>query len=188
MRILTFLLDFGSALLFLLVLLATNDIYVATACAIPAAIATLVWIWIRDHRIGVMQGLGPVIVLVMGGATLLFHDPRFVMFKPTLILGFIGAVMLKPGWMIPFLPPAALEAPRPLLVAIGYVYAATHFILAAANVAVANLVSQKTWAIYSATVPWAVFAPLGLVSWWLVRRAVIEARRSRAGGLIMQAS
>jgi len=81
-----------------------------------------------------MQGLGPAIVLVMGGATILFHDPRFVTLKPTLILGFIGAVMLKPGWMIPYLPPAAAVAPRPLIVTIGYVYAATHFILAAANV------------------------------------------------------
>jgi intracellular septation protein A len=127
-----------------------------------------------------MRALGPVIVLAAGGATLLFHDPRFVMLKPTLILGFIGAMMLRPGWMIPFLPPAALEAPRPLLVALGYVYAATHFILAAANLAVASLVSQKAWAIYSVTVPWAVFAPVGLVSWWLVRRAVTAARRSHA--------
>jgi hypothetical protein len=46
-------------------------------------------------------------------------------------------------------------------------------------VAVARLASQKTWAILSATVPWAVFALLGLVSWWLVRGAVIAARRSR---------
>jgi hypothetical protein len=43
-----------------------------------------------------MRGLGPAISLVMGGATILFHDPRFVMLKPTLI-----PVSLKPGWMIP---------------------------------------------------------------------------------------
>jgi len=116
----------------------------------------------------------------MGGATILFHDPRFVMLKPTLILGFIGAVMLKPGWMIPYLPPAAPEASRPLLVAIGYVWAAMHFILAAANIAVANLASQKTWAILSTTGPWVVFVPIWGVSWWLVRGAVIAARRSRA--------
>ena len=173
-------LDFGSALLFLFVFLATNNIYLATGLGIAAAIATLVWIWIRDRRIAPMQGLGPAIVLVAGGATILFHDPRFVMLKPTLIMGCIGAVMLRPGWMIPFLPPAALEAPRPLLVAIGYVYAATFFILAAANVAVAHLASLKTWAILSATVPWVVLILLWLVSWWLVRGAVIAARRSRA--------
>jgi len=133
-RVLTFVLDFGSGLLFLCLFLATSDIYLATGSGIAAAIATLVWIWIRDRRIEAMQGLGPAIVLVRGGATILFHDPRFVMLKPTLILGFIGAVMLKPGWMIPYLPPAAAVAPRPLIVTIGYVYAATHFILAAANV------------------------------------------------------
>ena len=179
-RFLASLLDFGSGLLFLFVFLTTNNIYLATGLGIAVAIATLTWIWIRHRRIGAMQALGPAIVLVMGGATILFHDPRFVMIKPTLVLGFIGAVMLRPGWLIPFMPPAALEAPRPLLVAIGYVYAATHFILAAANIVVANLVSLKTWAILSATVPWVVFAPVGLASWWVVRGAVIEARRSRA--------
>ena len=71
-------------------------------------------------------------------------------------------------------------APRPLIVAIGYVYSATHFILAAANVVVAYLASQKTWAILSATVPWVVFALLGLVSWWVVRRAVIAVYQRRA--------
>jgi intracellular septation protein len=177
---LTSLLDFGSALLFLFVFLATNNIYLATGIGIAAAIATLAWTWIRHRRVGVLQGLGPAIVLAMGGATILFHDPRFVMLKPTLIMGCLGAVMLKPGWVIRYLPPSATEVPRPLLAAICYVYAATYFILAAANVAVARLASQKTWAILSATVPWVVFTLLGFGSWWLVRRAVIAGRRSRA--------
>jgi intracellular septation protein len=179
-RFLTFVLDFGSGLLFLFLFLATGNIYLATGFGMAAAMATVVWLWVRERRIRAMQGLGPAIVLVMGTATILFHDPRFVMLKPTLILGFIGAVMLKPGWMIPYLPPAAAVAPRPLIVAIGYVYAATHLILAAANVVVARLASLKTWAILSATAPWAIIALVALVSWWLVRRAVIAAYKQRA--------
>jgi intracellular septation protein len=179
-RLLTFALDFGSGVLFLVLFLATGDIYLATGIGIAAAIATLVWIWIRDRRIEPMQGLGPAITLVMGGSTMLLHDPRFVMLKPTLVLGFVGAVMLKPGWIFPYLPPVAAVAPRPLIVALGYVYAATHFMLAAANVAVARLASQKTWAILASTVPWVVFGVLGLVSWWLVRRSVIAAYKQRA--------
>ena len=50
-RVLTFVLDFGSGLLFLCLFLATGDIYLATGSGIAAAIATLVWIWIRDRRI-----------------------------------------------------------------------------------------------------------------------------------------
>jgi hypothetical protein len=63
---LTSLLDFGSALLFLFVFLATNNIYLATGIGIAAAIATLAWTWIRHRRVGVLQGLGPAIVLAMG--------------------------------------------------------------------------------------------------------------------------
>jgi intracellular septation protein len=179
-RFLTFLLDFGSALLFLFLFLATGNIYLATGVGMAAALATLVWIWIRDRRIRAMQALGPAIVLVMGGATILFHDPRFVMLKPTLILGFIGAVMLKPGWLIPYLPPVASVAPRPLIVTIGYVYAATHLMLAAANVVVARVASQQTWVILSSTVPWIVIGLVAFVSWWLVRRSVIAVHKQRA--------
>jgi len=174
------LLDFGSALLFLFALLATGNIYLATGVGIAGAVATLAWTWIRQQRIGFMQGLGPAIVLVMGGATIVFHDPRFVMLKPTVVLGCMGAVMLRPAWVIRYLPPAAAEAPRPLISVLIYVYAATFLSLAAANVAVARLASQKTWAILSTTVPWVVLTLLGFVSWWLVRGAMIAARRSRA--------
>lgn len=179
-NLLTFLLDFGSALLFLFVFLATSDIYLATGLGIATTVAILAWTWVRDQRIGVMQGLSPAIVLVMGGATILFHDPRFVMFKPTLVMGCLGAVMLKPRWVSRYLPPAPAEAPRSLIATLYYVYAGAFLTLAAANVAVANLASQKTWAILSTTVPWVVFALIGFMSWWLVRRAVIAARRSAA--------
>jgi intracellular septation protein A len=176
----TWLQDFGATFLFLFVLLATGDIYLATGFGIAAAIASLAWTWIRHRRVEAMQGLGLAIVLVMGGATILLHDPRYVMFKPTVVNCCLGAVMLKPGWVSRYLPTVAVDVPQPLIVAIGYVYAATMFILAAANAAVASLASQKTWAIYNAAIPWIVFTLLALVSWRLMRTAAIAVRRSRA--------
>lgn len=176
----TWLLDFGGTFLFLSVLLATGDIYIATGCGIAAGIASFAWSWSRDRRVEAMQVLGLAIVLVMGGATILLHDPRFVMFKPTVVNCCLGAVMLKPGWMSRYLPTVTADAPRPLIVALGYVYAAAMFILAGANMAVAGLASQKTWAIYNGTVPWVVFSLLGLINWWLIRAAVIAARQARA--------
>lgn len=172
--------DFGSTFLFLFVLLASGDIYLATGVGIAAGLASFAWSWSRDRRVEAMQVLGLAIVLVMGGATILLHDPRFVMFKPTVVNCCLGAVMLKPGWVSRYLPTVAADVPRPLIVAIGYVYAATMFILAVANVAVAGLASQKTWAIYNATVPWVVFSLLALINWRLMRAAVIAVRQARA--------
>lgn len=172
--------DFGATFLFLFVLLASGDIYWATSAGIAAGVGSFVWTGIRHRRVEAMQGLGLAIVLVMGGATIVLHDPRYVMFKPTVVNCCLGAVMLRPGWVSRYLPAVAADVPRPLIVAIGYVYAATMFILAAANAAVAGLASQKTWAIFNASVPWVVFSLLALIVWRLMRAAAIKVRRARA--------
>jgi len=174
------LLDFGSAVLLLLVLLATGDIYLATGAGLAAAVGSLAWTWIRRRRVEAVQALGQSIVLVMGGATILLHDPRFVMFKPTLVDGWLGATMCRPGWMFRYLPSVAADAPRPVIVALGWIYAGTMFVLAAANAAVVSLASPKAWATFNGTVPWIAFTALGLVNWRVVRSAVISVRRSRA--------
>jgi intracellular septation protein len=176
----TWLQDFGGTFLFLFVLLATGDIYLATGVGIAAGLTSFAWTWIRSRRVETMQGLGLAIVLVMGGATILLHDPRYVMFKPTVVNCCLGAVMLKPGWMSRYLPAVAADVPQPLINALGYVYGATMFVLAAANTAVAALASQQTWALYNATVPSIVFSLLALVNWRLMRSAAIAVRQARA--------
>ena len=44
------------------------------------------------------------LVVVLGGATMLTQNPRFMMVKPTIIHLAVAAVMLRPGWMIRYLP------------------------------------------------------------------------------------
>ena len=53
------------------------------------------------------------LVVVLGTATLLTHDSRFVMMKPSIAHFVIGIIMLKPGWMSRYMPPIVIEnAPR----------------------------------------------------------------------------
>jgi intracellular septation protein A len=153
---------------FFAVLLITNDIYQATAVGITLGLSQAGWTWIKTRKIEPMQWLGSGLVMLMGGATILFHDPRFVMFKPTVFFTYHGLVMLKPGWMYRYLQPvttALPEAPararRRYVVAAGVVYATVTLGMAVLNTLLAIYASQKSWALFNATGPAVVYSVLG---------------------------
>lgn len=162
--------DMATGLLFFAVLLATNDIYQATGAGIILGLARVGWSWLRKRRIEAMQWLGTGLVVVMGGATILLHDPRFVMFKPTVFYVGAGVLMLKPGWMYRYLPPRNPDNPLPVTVAralrrfvelAGAVYAAVTLCMAVLNTLFAIYASQKVWALFNALGPTIVYSILG---------------------------
>jgi intracellular septation protein len=72
------------------------DFYVATAVIIIASLLQVGWIWFRHHRVENMHLVTLVLVIVLGGATLLLHDEVFMKWKPTVVnwlfaLAFLGS-------------------------------------------------------------------------------------------------
>lgn len=177
----TLFLDIASGVLFFAVLLITANIFTATAVGIVTGLATLGWTRAGGRRIDPMQWIALALVLVMGGATILTHDPRFVMFKPTLLQFCIGCAMLRPGWMIRYLPASSVKGVplRPVII-IGYVYAAALFGMAAANLLFATRTDPKTWAAYNAVGPAMIFSLLGGSSYLIVRGIAVKAARSQS--------
>ena len=87
------------------------------------------------------------LVVVLGGATILFHSPRFIMLKPSIIHLSIGAVMLRRGWMRRYLPPIAQQyLGHTVIDTAGYAWAALLASIALANVFIALECSLATWA------------------------------------------
>ena len=101
--------DFFSTIVFLAIWAATGDIYVATGVAIAGAVGQFVLARHQGRALDVMNWASLGLVLVLGGATILTHDPRFVMVKPSIAHFAIGAVMLRRGWMLRYLPPIVKE-------------------------------------------------------------------------------
>jgi len=164
--------DLAAGLLFLAVLWVTNDIYWATGAGIVLGLGQVGWSWIRTRKIAPMQWLGSALTLVMGGATILLRDPRFVMFKPTVGFTCVGLVMLKPGWMSRYLPrtnptsvPQANTAEElgRFVRRVGVVYAVATLGIALLNALFALYASQKAWALFSAIAPTVVYTTLGSV-------------------------
>src|SRR6476660_9054522 len=101
------LLDLASAILFVVVYLVTHNIPLAICLGIALGVAQIGVQFARRKPIDTMEWLSLFLVVAPGTAALLTNDPRFVMFKPSVIYAIVGIVMLKPGWINRYLPPLA---------------------------------------------------------------------------------
>jgi len=88
------------------------------------------------------------LVIVLGSATILTHDARFVLAKPSIAHFAIGAIMLKRGWMLRYLPPIVVATIPEYVTVAGYSWAALMFALGAGTIAVAATGDLKLWAFY----------------------------------------
>jgi intracellular septation protein len=71
-------------------------IYVATAVIIVASIVQVSLLWFKNHRVEKMHLITLVLVVILGSATILLHDPLFIYWKPTVVnwafaIAFLGS-------------------------------------------------------------------------------------------------
>lgn len=140
--------DFLSTIVFLVIYLATDNVILATGIAILGAIGQVIWSRLKGERLGYMAWASLGLVIVLGSATLLTHDPRFVLAKPAIGHVAIGLIMLKRDWMLRYLPPIVTENIPEYVTFAGYAWAALMFVLAAGTVGVATTGDIKLWTFY----------------------------------------
>jgi len=131
-----------------------GGIYAATVALMVSMVVLAVVDYLRLGRVSAMHALSTVLVLAFGGATLLFHDPRFLKLKPTLLmwllaLGFLGSQWIgeKPlaqRMLEPALPPGT-SLPRERWLRANLVWVAAYAVLGALNLYVARVASEQDW-------------------------------------------
>jgi intracellular septation protein len=141
------LLDLASTILFLVLFLLTHSIVLSVGFGIAVGLAQIGIKFVRRKPIDTMEWLSLFLVIAAGTATLLTDDPRFVLFKPSVIYTIVGVVMLKSGWMNRYLPPIARAVVPDVAVIVGFVWAGLMFVSAAVNALVALTCSVATWAL-----------------------------------------
>jgi intracellular septation protein len=140
--------DFLSTILFAAVYFATDNIVLATGIGIAGAIGQVIYAQVTGKELGFMTWASLGLVIVLGTATLLTNDPRFVLAKPSIAHFAIGAVMLKRGWMLRYVPPIVAETIPEYVTIAGFSWAALMFALGLGTIAVALTGDIKLWAIY----------------------------------------
>ena len=131
-----------------MVYLSTDSVIIATAVAIAGAVGQVVYSRFKGKTLGFMTWASLALVIVLGSATLLTHDPRFVLAKPAIGHFAIGVIMLKRGWMLRYMPPIVTQTVPEYVTFAGYAWAALCFALAAGTIGVAMTGDMKLWTFY----------------------------------------
>lgn len=70
------------------------DIYTATAVAIAAGIGQFIWLKVTGKAIEATHWINLSVIVIFGGATLLFHNDAFIKWKPTVLYWLFAAILV----------------------------------------------------------------------------------------------
>ncbi|WP_420554931.1 septation protein A [Neptuniibacter marinus] len=169
------LLDFLPIIIFFIVYKTTNDIILATAILIPATLLQMLYTWIRTHKIEKMQLVTLALVVILGGATVIFQDKTFIQWKPTVVnwlfgLTFLGSQFIGSKTIIERLMGSNLSLPHFAWRTLNIAWVVFFLAMGALNLFVAYSFSEETW------VNFKLFGMLGLTVIFIIAQGVYLSR------------
>ncbi|MCB1893744.1 MAG: septation protein A [Zoogloeaceae bacterium] len=125
-------------------------ILIATLIAIVATAGQIAWVWLRHRKVETMLWVSLAIVTLFGGATLLFHDPTFIKWKPTALywmfaIALLGSPLLFRRNLIRKLLEAQMSLPDAIWQRLNLIWALFFAAMGVLNLVVAYRFSESTW-------------------------------------------
>jgi intracellular septation protein len=125
-------------------------IYAATATAIVATFAQVAWLKLKRKPIEPMLWASLVIIVVFGGATLLWRDETFIKWKPTVLYWLFAAILLGGQWffrknLLRSLMGAQLKLPDAVWNKLGLSWSIFFVVVGFINLYVAFNFATDTW-------------------------------------------
>lgn len=125
-------------------------IYEATAIAMVASLAQVLLFRLIYQRYERMHVYGLVIIFILGSATLFFHNPWFIKWKPTGIywlsaLLFLGSSMMTKKPIIQRMMDSNISLPIHVWYRLNYAWSIFFIIMGAVNLYVAYNYSTNVW-------------------------------------------
>jgi len=165
--------DLAPTLVFAALVALKVDVVITTSVAIAMGLGQIIFMKLRGIGISRLQWASLALVLVFGAATILAHDARILMAKPTIVYAIIGVVMLQRGWMLRYLPPSAGGRGQGAMIAFGYAWAGLMFVTGVANLVFAIALPAQ-WPMFLAVFPMASKIVLFAVQYVTVRHFAIR--------------
>ena len=168
------LIDFFPIILFFVAFKAWG-IYVATGVAIVATIAQIAYIHFKHGKVEPMQWVSLALILVLGGLTLVLHDKRFIMWKPTVLYWLLGAGFLISDLAFRKNPIKAMmgkqiELPERLWAKLTFAWSGFFAFMGALNLFVAFNFSEAVW------VNFKLFGGMGLMLVFVLAQGMVLSR------------
>lgn len=76
-----------------------KDIYTATMVLMVAMVLSALVFYLRTRKVPTMFGISTLLVLAFGAATLLLRNPKFIQWKPTILLWGMALAFLVSTWI-----------------------------------------------------------------------------------------
>lgn len=150
-------------------------IFVATGVAIVATAVQVAWQWLRQRKVDRMLWINLGIILLMGGATLLFRDKTFILWKPTALYWLFGAILFVADAffgknVVRSMVGQQLALPDPLWKRLNLSWVAFFAFMGVANLLVAYNFSEENW------VRFKLFGGLGLTFLFALLQGLLLSR------------
>lgn len=143
------------------------DIYVATAVIIVATIGQVAYVYAKDKRVEKMHVITLVLILVLGGLTLVLQDENFIKWKPTIVnwgfaLVFLGSHFIGEKPIIERMMGQAVHLPPIIWTRLSMMWIAFFVLAGVLNLYVAFNYSTDIW------VDFKLFGLMGLTLLFIV--------------------
>ena len=152
-----------------------EPILLATAVAIIATFCQVGWLLLRKRKVEPMLWASLAIIVVFGGATLIFRDPSFIQWKPTILWWLYAAVLagapLVTGRnLIRTAMEQAIELPERVWQRLNLSWVAFFVALGAANLLAVHMLSCNGW------VNFKLYGGMGLMAAFVVLQSLMLSR------------
>ena len=150
-------------------------IYAATGVAIAATLLQIGWLYFRNGKVEPMQWISLVIIVLFGGATLVFHDDIFIKWKPTVLYWLMGAalvlghVVMKRNFLQTLMG-SQIELPEAIWLRLLWVWSIFFVLMGVVNLWVAFNFDLETWVNYK------LFGGMGLMLLFALAQAMYLSR------------
>lgn len=160
---------------------AQAPILLATAVAIVATFAQIGWLLARGRKVDTMLWVSLAIIVLFGGATLIFQDETFIKWKPTVLYWLFGstllgsAVLLRKN-LIRSLLEEQIKLPEAVWSQLNAAWIAFFTVMGFLNLFVAYSFSTDTW------VNFKLFGGMGLMLAFVIAQGMFLAKHIEEQG------
>ena len=156
-------------------------ILLATAVAIIATIAQIVYLLVRGKKVDAMLWVSLAIIVVFGGATIYFHNEAFIKWKPTVLywvfaIVLVGAQLFMNKNLIRLMMKAQIDLPDAVWTRLNMAWAAFFAAMGVINLYIAFNFPTSTW------VNFKLFGFMGLMIAFVVAQTMFLSKYIKDAG------
>lgn len=125
-------------------------IYIATGVAIAASIGQVAYTWLKHRKVETLQWIMLLLIAILGGATLFFHNESFIKWKPTVVnwvlaIAFLGSQFFTNKPFIQTMLENKIELPQLIWSRLNLSWGLFFFVMGLVNIYVLEKFSTDTW-------------------------------------------